>query len=129
MYLLVDPSCYEGMMKTRDYRVHIFGSSVTAFPKINVGDVMRLHRVVTEVRPKDGLRDFRVYRESDVVIFPWDDNDDPRSVGWFTFTEVDAAQVKLLKTWSLERYRRPTTPSIPAEAKIITMNVRYDFNH
>lgn len=122
MYLLVDPSCYENMIKVREYRAHIFCSSVSVFPTINKGDVIRLHRVITERRPKDGLSDFRIYREADFVIFPWNDNETPRSVGRFTFTEEDFAYVKRLKTWSLERYRNNTTTTA-VEAKIITMNV------
>lgn len=121
MFLLVDPSCYENMIKKREYRVHIFGSSVDVIPKINNGDVIRLHRVVTELRPKDGLPDFRVFRESDLVVFPWDQSENPRAANRFTFTENDLSQVKHLRAWSLERYKQPALNII--EPKIITLSV------
>lgn len=110
------------MVKKRDYRVHIFTSSLEVFPKINVGDIIRLHRVVTEIRPKDGLSDFRVFREGDLVIFPWNDQEKPRCLAnRFTYTEWDIAEVKRLKAWSLERYQTKTTTG--TETKIITLSV------
>jgi hypothetical protein len=108
MFVVVDPSCYEDMVKQREYCVHVFTSSLSAFPKIETGDIIRLHRGWAEIRPRDGLPDFRVFREDDLVIFPWNNEERPRcSANRFTFTKDDVEQVKSLKTWSLERYRKP----------------------
>ncbi|KAI9553110.1 hypothetical protein GHT06_021002 [Daphnia sinensis] len=107
MYVIVDPSCYENMIKEREYCLHVFTSSLAAFPKIDVGDIIRLHRAWSEIRPRDGLPDFRVFREDDLVIFPWNEEERPRcSANRFTFTKEDVEHVKYLKRWSLERYRQ-----------------------
>ncbi|XP_057381586.1 uncharacterized protein LOC130704126 [Daphnia carinata] len=107
MYVIVDPSCYENMIKQREYCMHVFSSSLAAFPKIEIGDIIRLHRAWAEIRPRDGLTDFRVFREDDLVVFPWNDEEKPRcSAGRFTFTKEDVEHVKYLKNWSLERYRQ-----------------------
>jgi hypothetical protein len=108
MFVVVDPSCYEDMVKQREYCVHVFTSSLSAFPKIETGDIIRLHRGWAEIRPKDGHTDFRVFREDDLVIFPWNDEERPRcSASRFTVTKEDVELVKNLKKWSLERYRKP----------------------
>lgn len=107
MYVVVDPSCYEDMIKQREYCMHVFTSSLAAFPKIEIGDIIRLHRAWAEIRPRDGLPDFRVFREDDLVIFPWNEEERPRcSANRFIFTEEDIEHVKYLKRWSLERYRQ-----------------------
>lgn len=127
MVLLVDPSCYEDMVKKREFALHIFTSSLEKFPKISKGDIVRLHRANTEARPGDGRPDFRVFREEEIVVFPWDGREDPRYMGSrFTFSEEDAAKVESLKSWSMERYKNPIP--VTTEPKIITINVRVSFS-
>ena len=112
MYLLVDPSCYENM---NDFRFHIFTTSLGVFPKIFVGDVIRMYDV------KPNSLDFRIYSERDIVVFPLNEQPICSRIG-FTFTEDDIAQVQKLKTWSLERFKQHAVISNP-EPKIITLNV------
>ena len=82
--------------------------SLRSFPKMEVGDIIRLHPAMAEIRPRDGLTDFKVFRENDLVIFPLNDEERPRcSANRFTFTKDDVELVKSLKIWSLERYRKP----------------------
>ena len=132
MFVVVDPSCYEDMVKQREYCVHVFTSSLSAFPKIETGDIIRLHRGWAEIRPRDGLPDFRVFREDDLVIFPWNDEERPRcSASRFTLTKDDVELVKNLKKWSLQRYRKPVETqhaNIEATDKNpITLSVIYIF--
>ena len=125
MFLVVDPSCYENMVKIRDFRVHIFTTSLAVFPKIVVGDVIRLHRVTAEPRPDQRIPDFRIFHEKDLVVFPWNEQERPRCSGTqFTYTQDDIAQVQNLKTWSLERYKQHAVIST-TEPKIITLNVSF----
>ena len=82
--------------------------SLRAFPKMEVGDIIRLHPAMAEIRPRDGLTDFRVFREDDLVIFPLNAEERPRCLSnRFIFTKDDVELVKSLKAWSLERYRKP----------------------
>lgn len=113
------------MVKVREYTVHVFTTSLAIFPKIVVGDIIRMHRAVTEHRPRDEVADFRVFRETDFIVFPWNDQERPRCLASrFTFTEDDIVQLKYLKAWSLERYRQHL-PVSTMEPKIITLSVSF----
>ena len=120
MYLIVDYSCYENMDKLRDYRVHIFTKSLAVFPKIVVGDVIRLHYVKLDINEKQKL-DFKVYNETDVVVFPWNEQERPICSGThFTFTQDDIAIVQNLRKWSLERFKQHAVERFKQHAVIST---------
>ena len=109
-------------MKIRDFRFHIYSESLAAFPEIAKGDVIRMHYAVTEIRPKEKLVDFRIFRETNLIVFPLNDREKPRcSTTCFTFTEDDIAQVKQLKAWSLNRH----VPILMTDSKITTLSVSF----
>ncbi len=128
MYLLVDPSCYENMVKVRDYRVHIFSASLAVFPRIEVGDIIRMN-ALTELRPGPS-KDFKVFSESALVIFPWNDQERPRVLASrFTLTQDDIAEIKRLKAWSLERSQHGAlNPAVEPKSKIVTLSVKIIWN-
>ena len=112
-------------MKVRDFRFHIYSESLAAFPEIAKGDVIRMHYAVTEIRPKEKLVDFRIFRQTNLVVFPLNDKERPRcSATYFAFTEDDIAQVKKLKVWSLDRFKQqPHVPILRTDSKITTLSV------
>ena len=107
MLLLVDSTCYEGGTRKLDYPLHVFASSVEGYPQVSRGDIIRVHRVRTEARDNGNKPDFRIFRERDIVVFPSDSRQAPRSAtGRYTFTESDFELVNQLRQWAKERFHQ-----------------------
>ena len=120
MLLLVDPSCYEGSVSKTDYPLHIFSATRETYPKVVVGDIIRVHRAKAEVREGKGKPDFRIFNERDIVVFPSNPNIPPQShANRFTFTDRDVVVVEQLRQWSRERFHHP--PEV-AESSLKTLS-------
>ena len=114
----MDSSCYEGKKKLKDFLLHIWGSSVESFPKIEQDNVVRIHRAKAEVRG-DGLQkvDFRIFHLGDMVVFPI--GEPTRTYAdRFTCTERDFAKRHELTTWLHE-----IRPPVAACPRTITIDV------
>ena len=133
MVSLVDPSCYAdgpagNMVPVTDYLLHIFSPLLADFPPAVAGDVLRVHRSLVEVNPRNGKPDLRVSKASDVVLFPWDrETKEPFTSSTFYALGVeDLHTVRRLLQWSRERFQGPTVPVAgppTAEPKVITIAV------
>ena len=113
MFALVDPSCYTDGVKRGKFIAQVFISSPTIFPKIQVGDVVKLKQVVTvkRLRNKDEI-EFRVTRDEELIVFPNDWNGPVCPAERFTVTEVDIDAVHNLKLWHKEvNATIPTAPT------------------
>ena len=77
MVSMVDPTCYVGINRFTDYALHFMIPLLENYPNLNMGDIIRLHRCTAEVRPRSSKIDFRIFRETDILIFPAGDHLNP----------------------------------------------------
>lgn len=107
MVLITDPSCYEVLPASQkpEFCVHFF---LGAYPKMNVGDVLRLEDISTRPRfrkPKE--TEFLVSTENpgnQLIVFPSGDWGKPCCpYDRFYLTDRDTEVVEKLKRWYREK--------------------------
>lgn len=132
MICVVDPSCYHQTHgKINDIVLHIFASTLTDFPVVFEGDVVRLHRALIQETLQSNKLDIRIFSEKDVVVFPLDKRQEPHTAAaHYTITVEDMKTVERLLAWSL-KYFKPqgmNQDNGPVQAKrndnVVTLAVR-----